>query len=344
MAGKMRVPRKKNLAKKIFDLVAIGDCALDTFLKVDEATVTFDKGGEHPMLCFPFGDKIPYSELYQLSAGNANNVAVGASRLGFKSALYATVGGDHNSHVILNALRADSVSEDLMSIQKKALTNFHVVLWHGDERTILIRHQDFAYRLPAGTESAKWIYLTSVGKKGLSLHAPVAAVLRARPNMKMGFNPGTFQLRLGLAKLMPLMRRTEILFVNKDEAEMLVGRSEEVLKLANALHEAGPVTVVITDGLKGSYCLHDGELYYISIYPHKPIEATGAGDAFATGFMAARMHGLPVTEALRWGARNGASVATKVGPQAGLVPLRQMQRDLKAHGSFRAVMLSKLQS
>jgi sugar/nucleoside kinase (ribokinase family) len=339
MAGKKKA---RSAPRRTLDLVSIGDCALDTFLKVDEATVTFDRNGEHPLLCFAFGEKIPYAELYQLSAGNANNIAVGSSRLGFRSALYATVGNDHNSHVILNALRANHVSEELMSVQKGKQTNFHVVLWHGDERTILIKHQDYTYRLPSGAGAARWLYLTSVGKKGLALHPQVEVLLRKHPAMKMGFNPGTFQLRLGLAKLLPLMRRTEIFFVNKEEAEMLVGRNEEVLKLAHALHAAGPVTVVITDGLKGSYCLHGGEFYYIGIYPHKPIEATGAGDAFATGFMCARMHDLPVAEALRWGARNGASVATKVGPQAGLVPLSQMRRDLKAHGSFQPVLLSKV--
>ncbi len=309
--------KKTRVAKKKFDVVSIGDCVVDTFLRVNEATVTFDKNGEHPMLCFAFGSKIPYEELYQLSAGNAANVAIGSSRLGFKSALYGTVGNDHNSHIILKALNADHVHMDFMSTQKGKPTNFHVVLWHGDERTILIKHQDYSYKLPAGVASAKWIYLTHAGKKGLVLHPQVERVMRAHPEIKMAFNPGTFQLRLGLAKLRPIMRHTEILFVNKEEAEMLVGRNEEVLKLAHALHAAGPVTVVITDGLKGSYCFHDSELYYIGIYPHKPIEATGAGDAFSTGFMAARVRNLPVTEALRWGARNGASVATKVGPQAG---------------------------
>ena len=273
--------------KKKLDVVSIGDCVLDAFLRVDEATVTFDKNGEHPQLCFPFGDKIPYSELYQLSAGNANNVAIGSSRLGFASALYGMLGNDHNSHVILSALRADHVSEEFMSVQKGKPTNFHVVLWHGDDRTILIKHQDYAYRLPAGVARADWLYLTHAGKKGLILHPQVEAVLKKNPNMKMVFNPGTYQLRLGLKALLPLMRLTEILCLNKEEAEELVGKDEEVINLARALHDAGPVTVVITDGLKGSYCLDGGEFYYIGIYPHKPIEATGAGDAFATGFMCA---------------------------------------------------------
>ena len=56
------------------------------------------------------------------------------------------------------------------------------------------------------------------------------------------------------------------------------------------------------------------------------------------------MHGLHVKDALRWGARNGASVATKVGAQAGLLTLSQMQHDLKSHGTFQPRLLGKVQS
>ena len=330
----------RHRGKKV-DLVTIGDCAIDAFLKVDEATVTRDKNGENPLLCFRFGDKIPYRELYLLSAGNANNVSVGSSRLGLRTGYYGTVGHDHNSHVILNALREEKVDVSFMHIQKGMQTNFHVVLWHGDERTILIKHQAYTYKLPKGIDRAAWLYLTSIGKNGLELHPKIEKLLKAHPGMRMGFNPGTFQLRMGAKKLAGLFSRTEILFVNKEEAEMLVGRNEEIVKLAHALHAMGPRTVVITDGLNGSYCLDSEEFYSIGIYPHRPIEATGAGDAFATGFLSARIHGLPVTEAMRWGARNGASVATMIGPQAGLVSLEQMQRDLAQHSSFRPTVDGK---
>ncbi len=329
---------KKNPVKKApvnqFDIISVGDCAIDAFIRVEEASLhKFKK--EEQEICFDFGEKLPYESVHMLTAGNCNNAAIGCSRLGTKAGFYGTVGKDSNGELIIDRLRKEKVDTKFMNVQTKFPTNFHFVLWYHTDRTILIKHQPFPYALPKGIENTKWIYLSSIGPKGLQLHPAIVKLLRDKPEMKLAFNPGTFQLRMGLPKLAPLFKRTEILFVNKEEAELLVGHLPTFRDLALALHKHGPKTVVITDGLKGSYCLDEGVFYKVGVYPHKPIEATGCGDAYASGFTAARIHGLPIAEALRWGARNGAGVATKIGPQDGLITEKEMQRDLKNHASFR---------
>lgn len=325
------------MANKKYDIVSIGDCTIDAFLQVEEATVHCSLNHEDCQICFSFATKIPYKELTILSAGNANNVAVGSSRLGFKAAFYGTVGADQNGSTILNKLKQEKVHTELMHVQKNKPTNFHVVLSFHAERTILIKHQDFDYKLPKEAGNTKWIYFTSVGKKGLSLHPSLAKLLNANKDIKMSFNPGTFQLRMGLKKLLPLFRRTEILFVNKEEAELLLGiKTPDMRKLLHGLHKTGPKNVVITDGLKGSFVLDDGVMYRIGVFPHHPIEATGAGDAYATGFTAAIMSGLAPAEGLRWGARNGASVASAIGPQKGLLTRKEMVASLAKHKNFKA--------
>jgi ribokinase len=334
----MKKLSKKINSNRVLDIVSIGDCVIDAFIHVEEASLhKFNK--EREEICFDFGEKLPYESVHMLTAGNCNNAAIGTSRLGAKAGFYGTVGKDSNGELILSRLNEEKVDTRYMQVQSKLPTNFHFVLWYHTDRTILIKHQPFEYKLPRGIENSKWIYLSSIGPKGLQLHPAIAKMLRDKPNMKLAFNPGTFQLRMGLKKLLPLFQRTEILFVNKEEAESLVGRLATIRELAEALHGHGPKTVVITDGLKGSYCLDENVFYKVGIYPHKPVEATGCGDAYASGFTAARIHGLPVSEALRWGARNGAGVATKIGPQDGLVTEKDMIRDLKSHASFRPKVL-----
>jgi ribokinase len=321
--------------KKKFDIISIGDCTVDAVVEVEEATTHCDIHHEKCQICFSFADKIPYKSLTVLSAGNSNNAAVGMARLGLKSAFHSTVGNDMNGRIILDALKKEKVNTSFMGVQQIP-TNFHFVLNFKGERTILIKHQDFKYQLPKGIDNTAWIYFSSVGPKGLSLHAQLLKLLQKHTEIRMAFNPGTYQLRMGTKKLMPLFKHTEILFVNKEEARFLVGRDDEPKELAFALQKMGPKTVVITDGLKGSYCLQGDHFYYIGIYPHKVKEATGCGDAFATGFTAATILGLPIDEALRWGGRNGASVATEVGPQKGLLNRSKMERDLKSHKVFKA--------
>lgn len=321
--------------KSGYDIISIGDCTIDAFVEVEEATATCDINHEHCQLSFSFADKIPYKSLNMLSAGNSNNIAVGMARLGLKSGFYGTVGKDPNGKIILDTLKSEGVDTKFMSVQDKP-TNFHIVLVHKGERTILIKHQDYAYKLPAGINKAEWLYYSTVGPKGLAMQKAVVEMVKKNPGIKLVFNPGTYQLRMGLKKLAPMLKESEILFVNKEEARMLLGTEDQHRELAEKLQKYGPKIVVITDGLKGAYALDkDGEFYFVGIYPHKVAEATGCGDAFATGFTGALIYGLPITEALRWGGRNGAAVATKIGPQAGLLTKKTMVSDLKKYPTFK---------
>ena len=135
---------QKNTKKK-YDIISIGDCTIDAFIKVKEASIhKFNK--ETKEICFNFGDKLPYEELYMLTAGNSNNAAIGAARLGLNVGFYGTVGKDHNGDLILKRLKNEGVSTEFMHIQDKLPTNFHFVLWFQSDRTILIKHQAFESR------------------------------------------------------------------------------------------------------------------------------------------------------------------------------------------------------
>ena len=69
------------------------------------------------------------------------------------------------------------------------------------------------------------------------------------------------------------------------------------------------------------------------------METTGAGDAYATGALAGLFHGKSLSEAMRWGAANGAAVVEQIGPQVGLLALNQMQERLKANSKIVAKQL-----
>jgi sugar/nucleoside kinase (ribokinase family) len=72
------------------------------------------------------------------------------------------------------------------------------------------------------------------------------------------------------------------------------------------------------------------------MFPGKRLEATGAGDAFATGFLGALLKGKNHAEALRWASVDAASVVMSVGPTAGLLTQTEIQTRLKARKSFKA--------
>ena len=100
--------------------------------------------------------------------------------------------------------------------------------------------------------------------------------------------------------------------------------------------ELGLKIVVITDGREGSYSFDGNDYWKLPEYPGDRIEATGAGDAYATALCAALFYEKPLPEAMVWGSINGALVVGKVGPQAGLATLEVMDQKIKALLNFKA--------
>ncbi|MBI5401407.1 carbohydrate kinase family protein [Candidatus Wolfebacteria bacterium] len=312
---------------KNFDLISIGDATSDVFLEIDEATVLCAVKKESCQLCINYADKVPVKKITKISlAGNAANVAVGASRLGLKSAFFTILGNDDMGKEIFKKLKAEGVARDYIKFDKKRGTNYSTVISFKGERTILVFHERRDYRF-SHLAKAKWVYLTSMGVGHESLYKPLIKYLK-KNKTKLGFNPGTFQLKLGLIKLRPIIKLTTIFIVNKEEAERLAGKLKSVKELLLSLKKEGPKIVVITDGIKGSYAFDGKKVYFQDIFAAPIVERTGCGDSYAAGFLCALAYGYDIPVAMRWGAINAASVLQKIGSQEGLLSRREVERTL----------------
>ncbi|HBQ51303.1 TPA: hypothetical protein DD690_04980 [Candidatus Daviesbacteria bacterium] len=310
----------------MFDLISIGDAVIDTFVPLTDAHVHFNENLRE--LCLRYGDKIPVGDSVVQVAGNACNSAVGASRLKLKTSAYINVGGDHDGVRIKDHLKDEGVDTRYVVTNKDLPSNHHVVLNYKGERTILIFHQPWKYHLP-DLDKSKWVYFTSLSPTfaDSNLLQQMTNYLE-RSGARMLYNPGTFQIKLGVKKNPRLLSLTEVFIVNLEEAKIILGNLT-IKKLLQGICDLGPKMAVITDGDKGSYGF-DGETYYhLEVFPAKLVEMTGAGDAYATGTLAGLFHGKDLKEAMRWGAANGASVVEQVGPQPGLLTYQKMLEKLK---------------
>lgn len=325
-----------------FDFIAIGDTVTDDFIRIKEASVLRVEdadGVTSEELCLVNGAKIPY-EFNRILAGvgNSANAAVSAARLGLRSGLVADVGVDDRGKNIFSALTKEGVDTRFIRSHEGLATNFHYVLWHNAERTILIKHEDYPYKLPDIGEP-RWLYFSSVGEKSLAYHDEIATYLEEHPAVKLAFQPGTFQIKLGAERLGRLYARTEIFFCNVEEARIILGDAssapEELPKKMSAL---GPKISVITDGPKGAYAYLgsgdsavQGTTYFMPPYPDPkpPYERTGAGDACASTITIALALGLPFTTALQWGPINSMSVVQYIGAQEGLLSREKLEEYLK---------------
>ncbi len=315
-----------------FDFIAIGDIVTDAFIKLKEAEVHCDIKKDTCQICMSFADKVPYESVTVLPAvGNSPNAAVAAARLGLKTALITNLGADKNGDDAIAKLAGDNVAADFITKHEGVITNYHYVLWYGDDRTILIKHEKYNYVLP-DFGNPKWIYLSSLGEHAFPEYSDkIIEYLESHPEIKVAFQPGTFQIKAGTEKLARLYKRTEVFFCNVGEAGRILGvEGLEVKDLLQKISALGPKIVVITDGPKGAYVYDGNETWFGPTYPDPkpPYERTGAGDAFSSTFTAALALGKTPLEALAWGPINSMSVVQQIGAQAGLLSKAKLEEFL----------------
>jgi len=328
---------KKSVTGKPFDVVSIGDSTMDMFLKLDSvATRLCKRDTRNCYLLLSYADKIEADSQEYATGGNSSNLAIGSSRLGLKAAFYTVLGHDEIGDLVEHSLSNEGVSTEYLR-RENDRTNFHVVLNHEAERTIIVFHHKRVYRLPKLKPSA-WIYYSSMGE-GFERIQPALVRHVNKNKIKLGFNPGTIQIKAGFKMLEPVLKVTEVLIVNTEEAERLLGvkhDGHDFKRLLKLLVEAGPKQAVITDGPNGSYAYDGKNFVKIGIYDVPVVERTGAGDSTSTGIIAALVHGKTMKEALRWGVFNSASVIQDIGPQKGLLTRAQMQAFLRDHKDIDA--------
>lgn len=318
-----------------YDFIAVGDTVTDAFISIKQASVFRSENSEGVVdeeLCFVNGAKIPYESATIIPAvGNSANAAVSAVRLGLKTAFVADVGDDEHGKEILATLVKQGVDTRFVRTHAGMPSNYHYVLMHGAERTILIKHQEYPYKLPADMGTPKWLYFSSVGDNSLYYHQEIATYLAAHPTVKLAFQPGTFQIKMGKEALKDLYAHTEIFFCNVEEARLILGITEpEGGKLPKLMSALGPKIAVVTDGPKGAYAYdsYTGKSYFMPPYPDPkpPVSRTGAGDACSSTITVALALGKSMEEALQWGPINSMNVVQHVGAQTGLLTRAELEK------------------
>ncbi len=285
----------------MFDVVTFGSAVIDVFVNTDVAE-------KHGFMHYPVGEKILIKELRFDWGGGGTNTAVAFSRLGFKTGCISELGGDENGKKIFNLLKKENV-EFLGKMVKGELSGYSVILdSKGGDRTIL------TYK-GANNEislsdikkfKTKWLYLSSLLGKSFETQKKLALILKKR-GTKIAFNPSSYLIKH--KNLSGLLKITDILILNKEEAGILTKERN----LLAGLRKSGPKIVVITDKDKMIACYDGRNKYFLTPNKVKVVERTGAGDAFASGFVAGQMAGKSIKESLRLGLAESESVIKYFG-------------------------------
>ena len=221
------------------DVLAVGDVVTDAFIKLfDDKAVTYTDESGVKTLAMEYGTKIPFdrSEVIE-GVGNAANAAVSFTRLGLKAGFVTNVGEDKYGRGIIAALHQQKVDTSYVRVNPGKVSNYHYVLWYKEERTILINHEHYDYVWPnlRDKEEPRWIYFSSIAENALEMHDDLADWLDQHPNVKLAFQPGTFQMKAGAERLKRMYEHADILVLNKEEAT-LVGAAILITLMINLIN------------------------------------------------------------------------------------------------------------
>jgi ribokinase len=190
------------------------------------------------------------------------------------------------------------------------------------------------------------IYLTSIGKEWSTAYKNVLD-FATENSVPIALSPGSHQMHDMNDIFIDVLKHSEMIFINKTEAELILKKlgkkTDTVPDLLRGLQESGPTIASVTDGERGSYCIDDKQtIYKISAFPRttEMTEKTGAGDSYASGFLAEYLLSKSIPDAMRWGALNALSVMKHIGAQEGLLHTKDMTQALADHSDFKADIMN----
>ena len=288
---------------------------------------------------YPKPDEKIDSELEQYFGGGVTaNFVVSTSRLGIPSAFIGAVGDDSAGQFLIDDMNNEGVNTQFLRTKKglQSPVNFIFVIKDSGEKTIIQSPFMQTTKLEVDDitadmfQGAKLLHTTCI-------HPDIT--LKA---MKLAKEEGLMisldlesQIALrGMKALQPFLSYVDILLPNKMGA-MTLTQKETPSEAAKEFIKLGIKTVVITLGQKGAIAVTKDTTIESPAFKIKPVDATGAGDAFCGGFCFAHViKNWSLRKSLTFANACAAIKVTQLGARTGMPTLEKTLNFLDEH-NFR---------
>ncbi len=280
----------------------------------------------------------PVEEYRSSPGGSAANTIYALGRLGVSTGFLGVVGDDAHGHTLVNGLDSAGVDTSHIAV-KKGLPSGQVLALvdkHG-RRTLYVLPGANSH-LSTGdidmdyVNQAAYLHLSAfVGEEQLHLQHELVAALA--PGVRLSLAPGALYAARGWNQIAPLVARSHVLFVNRDEIRQLTGKG--LPAASRRCIGTGCQTVVVTSGGGDDVCTVYQRGQEHRVAPAFPVgevkDSTGAGDAFAAGFLYGLLRGEGVEECARLGEVLAVLSLRELGARPGLPTKEEL---LRARGSL----------
>jgi len=291
-------------------MCVVGDFAWDVLIRTNSELL---RGGD------------TFGEVMLTPGGSAANVAVWASRAGLHTEFIGKVGRDRFGQLALEDLEREHVDPHLVETEAHLTGSVAVFVDHTGERSMVSGHGADFYLLPQELPKevirrnqhlhlTAWSFFVDPPRAA----ARAAALIARDSGATLSFDPGSFQMieEMGVRQFLTVTQDLgiDILLPNKEEGTVLTGGLSEPDDIVLALAELYPQSLVMLKlDADGALVFDKGISTYIPPATNNLVDATGAGDSFAGGFLAHYLQHGDAVEAARFGTTIAAWVIEHLG-------------------------------
>ncbi|WGI17340.1 carbohydrate kinase family protein [Methanonatronarchaeum sp. AMET-Sl] len=280
------------------DVVGVGNLNLDRLLFTKQLA---ERGGESPI-----------TRIEESAGGSAYNTISWLSKSNLELGFIGAIGNDVESELVLKHLEKNGIDSTMVQ-RKKGRTGTAISIVDSEGDRTLYTYGGVGSNIelekidPKYLSKPQLIHISSfLDEKGLKLTKNIL-----KTENRYSYNPGPLCRQYGLKKLKPIINKIDILFLSKNELKYLV--EDEIDKAADKLLKTGVKNVVVTLGSQGAALYREDGNYKATANKVDVVDATGAGDAFAAGFIDGYLKNKNPETCLKQGNQMASQCLKKIG-------------------------------
>ncbi len=276
-----------------------------------------------PIDALPVGGQLSLTDGFVLGAGGcATNTAACLSRLGRKVKVLGKVGDDFFGNFVLDDLRRlGTDASGILRSQTHPTSGTVILNVKGEDRRFIHcigANADFSFSdvdlsiindvrvLYVGG----YLAMPRFGEDDLTQLFREARRRSITTVLDVVVPPG---ISFSRRQVEDMLAYTDVFLPNDDEAYAMTGLREPRDQAEFFAHANPACEVVITLGSRGALARRANEVIQVGAYSVKSVDGSGAGDAFAAGFIAALLENWSLEETLRFASAVGASCTRALG-------------------------------
>ncbi|MDF2440009.1 MAG: hypothetical protein JWN98_993 [Abditibacteriota bacterium] len=295
------------------------------------------------------GELVTVDELHPSIGGCAANTGIGLQKLGISTSVIGKIGCDAFGDFVQSTLIRHGVEASGVRREMGVTTSATMVIVGGDGERSFIHHLGANARFVADDidwtllEGAKLLHIAGHFLMAQFDGEQCAQVLKRAKEMGLKTALDTAWDASGrwMELLETVLPHVDYFVPSYAEAwhcaRGLIGAGEEVdespqaiERVARAFQKIGPSVVALKLGESGSYVRAGEEAWRVPPFHVQSVDATGAGDAFAAGFLAGVVRGFDWPACAELGNAVGACSVTKIGTVEGIRSLSETQEFIAA--------------